>query len=63
LSWVSGKHEIKFGGLVQRIEINWSGTNRALGEFNFDGTFSGNALADFPLGSLCRNCLYYSFDS
>jgi hypothetical protein len=51
LSWLNGRHEIKFGALVQRIEINWAGTNRALGEFNFDGIFTGNAFSDFLLGS------------
>ncbi|MCI0625051.1 MAG: TonB-dependent receptor, partial [Acidobacteria bacterium] len=51
LSWLSGKHEIKFGGLLQRIEQNWIGTNRALGQFTFNGTFTRNEMADFLLGS------------
>ncbi|MGH9627265.1 MAG: hypothetical protein ACRD7E_02710, partial [Bryobacteraceae bacterium] len=51
LSWLTGRHEIKFGGLVQRVEINWIGTNRAMGQFTFNGNFTGNAMADFLLGS------------
>jgi hypothetical protein len=51
LSWLTGKHEIKFGGLVQRVELNWIGANRAYGQFSFNGTFTGNPMADFLLGS------------
>ncbi len=52
LTWVAGKHTMKFG-----VEyINWF-VNRYLptdtglfGNFNFAGSFTGNAYADFLLG-------------
>ncbi|HEY2019511.1 MAG TPA: TonB-dependent receptor, partial [Bryobacteraceae bacterium] len=54
LSWVAGRHSLKFGveGLswfVNRFMPNTSG-NPVFGSFAFTGKFTGNAYADFLLG-------------
>jgi hypothetical protein len=50
LSIFSGKHEVKFGGWFGRIRYLSHQSGRAYGEFNFNGTFTGNPMADFMLG-------------
>ena len=54
LSWVHGRHSVKFG----LEETNWfanrwmpnSSGNPVFGSFSFTGKFTGNAYADFLLG-------------
>ncbi len=50
-SWVKGRHEMKFGaeGWLRRL-TDVSTAPRMGGEWTFDGTFTGNALADLMLG-------------
>src|SRR5262249_7441626 len=50
LSWVHGRHTFKFGGEIHRITEFVYATNSARPNFTFNGTYSGNALADFMLG-------------
>jgi hypothetical protein len=54
LSWVRGKHSLKFGVDVRRVayaDIESFGGSDDFGAFTFSaGTFSGNAFADFLLG-------------
>ncbi len=66
LSWIRGKHNIKFGGEVRRDAYNQVGNQFARGQFSFittstnsfrleNGTaraFGGNAFADFLLGQI-----------
>lgn len=50
MSWIKGSHTIGFGGSIYHQQLNyWSGVN-AVGTANFDGSISGNILADFMLG-------------
>jgi hypothetical protein len=49
-SWFHGNHEVKFGAQAQRNRFLLTISGRAYGEFTFDGTFTGNPLADFLLG-------------
>ena len=54
LSWVRGRHSMKFGAedlnfFVNRFMPNTSG-NPVFGSFAFTGKFTGNAYADFLLG-------------
>jgi hypothetical protein len=53
LTWIRGRHTFKFGADVRRVRYAdnvsfFSGDD--LGEYNFNGLFSGNAFADFLLG-------------
>ncbi|MBA2355373.1 MAG: TonB-dependent receptor, partial [Acidobacteria bacterium] len=59
VSWVLGKHVMKFGGSYKKINYNQLGNQFALGGFDFDGTATenpagrtgtGDPLADFLLG-------------
>ncbi|MFN7937698.1 MAG: carboxypeptidase regulatory-like domain-containing protein [Bryobacteraceae bacterium] len=50
LTWLSGKHQWKFGADVQRNRFLYRDNNNTGGVFRFDGTQSRDALADFLLG-------------
>ncbi len=51
VTWVKGRHVVKFGGEL-KPQSRFVGTipQGSYGSFAFDGTFSGNAYADFLLG-------------
>jgi hypothetical protein len=49
LTWVHGKHTLRFGGEVDRFQYNVLAALDS-GTFGFNGTFSGNGFADFLLG-------------
>jgi outer membrane receptor protein involved in Fe transport len=50
-SLLTGRHQLKFGGrwLYQRQGFSYSGNEGILGHFNYTGTFTGFAFADFLL--------------
>ncbi len=53
LTWTKGRHTFKFGADIRRLRLAdnvsfFSGDD--LGEYRFNGMFSGNAMADFLLG-------------
>jgi hypothetical protein len=53
LTWIKGRHNFKFGADIRRLRTTditsfFSGDD--LGEYRFNGNFSGNAFADFLLG-------------
>ncbi len=50
LTWTRGKHVFKFGGAVQRDQINLLYINRPNGNFTFNPYFTKNVLSDFVLG-------------
>jgi len=52
VNWVKGAHQIGFGGSFYHQQLNyWSGGGvNASGAATFDGSVSGNPLADFLLG-------------
>ncbi len=50
--WTKGKHHLAFGGNYIHQHLNLQGTNNANGQFSFNGSFTGDPLADFLLGDL-----------
>jgi hypothetical protein len=49
LTWIHGKHSLKFGGEIDRFQYNVLASLDS-GTFGFNGDFSGNGFADFLLG-------------
>ncbi len=47
-----GKHHLAFGVNFIHNHMNLQGTNNANGQFSFDGSFTGDALADFMIGDV-----------
>jgi hypothetical protein len=49
VSWQIGRHTLKFGGTAIRYQSNrnYSGNDGVLGHFDYNGTSSGDAWADF----------------
>jgi hypothetical protein len=47
---IRGKHQFGFGVDGRRLQLNIVNNQQSNGQFNFNGTISGNALADFLLG-------------
>ena len=50
--WTRGKHHFGFGVDYLHPHMNLQGTNNANGQFTFNGSFTGDAMADFFLGDL-----------
>jgi hypothetical protein len=50
LTWVRGRHQMKFGVDLRREHMFIAFVNRPNGDFTFNGVNSGNAAADFLLG-------------
>jgi outer membrane receptor protein involved in Fe transport len=50
LSWLRGKHSMKFGLDVRSEHMFIAFINRPNGDFTFGGTMTGNGFADFLLG-------------
>jgi hypothetical protein len=51
-SWMKGKHSIQFGGEAQYYKASIDSEYRVPGTFSFNGSATGNALADFMLGDM-----------
>ena len=51
VTWVHGRHNFKFGGGVSAYQNNTVYDFIVNGEFDFDGSTSGNEFADFLLGA------------
>jgi carboxypeptidase family protein len=51
LTWLKGRHTLKFGGQVLHYKTKrfYPGNNGLLGLFNYTGTFTGAAFSDFLL--------------
>jgi len=49
--WMHGSHEIKWGGLGERISFSHPNSGTSNGTFTFDGSITKNAVADFLLGT------------
>lgn len=54
MSWQAGRHTWKFGGSFQHYR-NFRGVVPDYGTFSFNGSFTGNAYADFLLGLPLRS--------
>jgi hypothetical protein len=71
LSWVRGKHDLKFGTDIRRIELNEFSHGNSSGTFNFadintglPGVTSGNDTASFLVGAVNNaNAEFYSVNS
>ena len=50
VSWTKGDHNLKFGGQFMRYSKNQDIFGDTQGNYNFDGSFTGNAVADLLLG-------------
>ncbi len=50
LSWQKGKHFLKFGADFARRFVTFDQARQPRGQFSFDGSYTGSALADFMLG-------------
>ncbi|HUQ93667.1 MAG TPA: TonB-dependent receptor [Bryobacteraceae bacterium] len=51
MTWTFGSHVVKFGGELRKFsEFNGSVPEGTYGAFDFNGSFTGNAYADFLLG-------------
>jgi hypothetical protein len=50
LTWISGRHSMKFGVDVRREAMRIAFINRPNGDLTFSGGLTGNAAADFLLG-------------
>ena len=50
-SKAQGRHTLKFGGEFRYLQINERNTCAPNGDFTFDGTETGNDIADFLLGA------------
>jgi hypothetical protein len=51
LSWMHGKHNLRFGGDYRRVHRDFLGGSNSTGTFYFTGTYTGSALADFLAGN------------
>ncbi len=51
VTWVHGRHNFKFGGGISAYQNNTVFDFIVNGEFDFDGSTSGNEFADFLLGA------------
>jgi hypothetical protein len=52
VDWIRGKHQLVFGGEWIHHQLNSSNIYDSNGTFGFNGTYTGDALADFMLGGL-----------
>jgi len=50
LSWIRGKHNVRFGGDYRRVHRDFLGGSNSTGTFYFTGIYTGNPLADFLEG-------------
>jgi len=51
LSWIRGRHQLTFGGMISRIQMALDEPYIAAGLWTYDGSLTGNAMADFIIGS------------
>jgi len=51
-TWIHGRHEVKFGGEVIRTSNSIKNEFRQMGNLTYNGSLSGNAMADFLLGDV-----------
>jgi len=57
VTWSKGQHSLKFGVQAYWLQTNFLSSQRSSGIFNFDGQYTGNALADFLLGAAYTDSL------
>ena len=52
VDWIHGKHQFVLGGEWMRHQLNSSNIYDGNGTFAFNGTYTGDGLADLMLGAL-----------
>ena len=52
LSWVKGRHTMKFGAQISRYQIFQTFEYDSAGSMSFSGQFTGNAAADLMIGQM-----------
>ena len=57
VSWIKGKHNLRFGGDYRRVHKNVLGGSNATGTFTFTGLFTQNAAGDATTGSAIADLL------
>ena len=50
LSWIKGSHALKFGADLRDYRLTSTNSANSRGAFSFNGTYTGNAFADFLTG-------------
>ena len=50
LSWIHGKHNLRFGEDYRRVHHDFLGGSNSTGSFYFTGYYTGSSLGDFLLG-------------
>jgi len=50
LSWIYGKHNMRFGGDYRRVHRDFQGGSNSTGTFYFTGAYTGSSLGNFLLG-------------
>jgi hypothetical protein len=50
VSWIRGKHNLRFGGDYRRVHRDFLGGSNSTGAFYFTGSYTGSPLGDFLLG-------------
>jgi len=57
VTWTKGAHNLKFGVQAYWLQTNFLSSQRSSGIFNFNGQYTGNALADFLIGAAYTDSL------
>ncbi len=52
VTWMSGAHEFGFGGEYMRGQVNELSNFKSNGQISFNGSVTGNGLADFLMGNV-----------
>jgi hypothetical protein len=52
VNWAKGRHQVQFGGEMAFQDVKIRNEYRRAGHFTFNGSVTGNALADFLLGQI-----------
>src|SRR5262249_15027158 len=52
VNYIRGKHQLSFGGVYFRNQLNWLANTLSNGQFGFNGQFTGDPLADLLLGRI-----------
>jgi hypothetical protein len=50
VTWITGRHIVKMGGKFRRWAPLFTDSKQYVGQWNYDGSISGDAFADFMLG-------------
>lgn len=57
VTWSKGRHNFKFGEQTYWLQTNFLSSQLSSGVFDFDGQYTGNALADFLIGAAYTDSL------